>query len=242
MWRVPAIESEPVELDFSGSGQRFSKVTRVTAGGVQLSNALELIDFEADGTQVDVCVCCGFSGCSPGGWAAFRRLGDDVVWTPCWSLMERQGEDEFSAGAFYSYLGAPLFSEAAWSRMRQINRALPAMSELPRLRSREAVRLLQDSAPLHLLGRFPSAPALQRELLLGVASGSLEGEVHVIDAGLRDWWTSDSPVRLLASVSIAPIELLVDSFDVPTWVGVGRHQHTLALLLDGSGALLFDAG
>ena len=156
--------------------------------------------------------------------------------------MEGRGDEDFSPGDFYSVHGAPVFGEAVWNQMRELNRGLPAMSDLPALRAREAVRFQQDSAPLDLLQRFPSAPELRQDLLLGVVTGSLPHEIQAIDACLRAWFASEAPVRPVATEAVVPIELLLDSFDVPTWVGFGRYQESLALLLDGSEPMLLDAG
>ena len=89
------IEASAVELDFSSSGQGRRAATAVSAAGIRLFNAIELVDVEPSATQVEVCECCGFPHCSPGGWVAFRRIGERVVWVPAWDEMEK-GEWEMS--------------------------------------------------------------------------------------------------------------------------------------------------
>ena len=93
MWRIDEIVAAPVELDFSSSGGGRRAATAVTTAGDCLFNAIELVDVEPTITQVQVCVCCGIPHCAPGNWVAFRRIGEDVVWVPAWSEMEK-GEFE----------------------------------------------------------------------------------------------------------------------------------------------------
>ncbi len=104
--------SDAVELDFSSSGQGQRAATAVSAAGIRLFNAIELVDVEPSATQVEVCECCGSPHCSPGGWVAFRRIGERVVWVPAWDEMEK-GEwemSEYSPPSFLTSQGAPVFS------------------------------------------------------------------------------------------------------------------------------------
>ena len=94
MWSVEVIATVPVELDFSSSGQGRRSATAIEAAGVRLFNAIELVDVESAATQVEVWECCGVSHCSPGGWVAFRRIGDKVVWIPAWDEMAKGAWEE----------------------------------------------------------------------------------------------------------------------------------------------------
>ena len=130
MWNVEDLEAVPVELDFSSSGQGRRSATAIETTGVRLFNAIELIDVEATATQVEVCECCGFSHCSHGGWVAFRRIGDRVVWIPAWDRMETGSweQAEYRPPSFLANKGAPA------------NRPMPpVMSRSPRCGRRRGV-------------------------------------------------------------------------------------------------------
>ena len=115
MWRVEDIEAIPIELDFSSSGQGRRSATAIEAAGIRLINAIELVAVEPTATQVEVCECCGYSHCSPGGWIAFRRIGDHVIWIPAWDEMAK-GEwetSEYWPPSFLRSKGAPVFNATA---------------------------------------------------------------------------------------------------------------------------------
>ena len=47
MWSIEDIEASPIELDFSSSGGGRRAATAVSAAGVRLFNAIELVDANA---------------------------------------------------------------------------------------------------------------------------------------------------------------------------------------------------
>ncbi|MFK7742723.1 MAG: hypothetical protein AB8H80_20590 [Planctomycetota bacterium] len=108
--------------------------------------------------------------------------------------------------------------------------------------SRDAVRLVQESAPLRLLGGFPERPTLRRELLLGVADGDTQAEFDTVDRWLARCFDAPTAVHLEDAESFTPIEILIDSFQEPTWVGFGRRDGEIGMLVDESLAVVLDAG
>jgi hypothetical protein len=70
--------------DFSSSEQASPQWTRLLCGGVQLTNAIDAVDWlgEWPAVQVELCESCGFAGCESGGYVHVSRLEGDVLWTP----------------------------------------------------------------------------------------------------------------------------------------------------------------
>lgn len=237
MWRVQQIDLVPVRLDFTSSGQGRPSATAVVSEGIKLVNALEFVDVESNLAQVEVCECCGFSHCSPGGWVAFRQLGECVAWFPVWSGLEHTPWEagEYSPPCYVQKSGAPLLSAVIWDRLREVNQRLPPAHALPSLTTRELIRLLQSSAPGQVLGTYPGTPHIHRDLLLAVTEGELMIEADAVDGCLQEHVTHDLPVApLIDNPEVRPIEFWLDLPGTPAWTGFARHGDEVIFLLDGS--------
>jgi hypothetical protein len=235
MWRIDTLERIAVELDFSSSGGSRHASTAIHAGDVRLINALDLVEFDPGGTQVQVCSYCGISHCEPGNWAVLRRLGEFVVWVPAFAQMEAGDweRQEYSPPGFMASLGAPCFSPAAWQQLRASRQGVPDLSELPPLSSHEAVRALQWSAPRRVLGTYPAKPQLHREALVAVTDGVLEHEVRAVNDALSWFFDSQGPIQILPSSGIVShIEFWLELPGVPAWRAFGRADTGVVMVVD----------
>lgn len=238
MWHVDDIEATP-QLDFAPEceANRLGRRTasQVASEGSRLCNLLELVEFKRGATQVEICVGCGFSGCSPGGWVAVRRIGERVVWLPAWDEMEKGGWEmfEFSPPSYMKTQGTPLFSRACWDRLRGIHDGVPRLEELPPIGSRGAARLCQWSAPGGVLGEFPAEPRLRRDMLVIVTEGEVDTEADAIDDSLQKWFRNPQPMRPVpADCLVSPIEFWLDLPRNPAWQSFGRLQEGVCCLVD----------
>lgn len=59
MWQIKNPEVKPATLDFSSSEQGKLQVSQLFSDGVELINALELVDWDSEDTQFLVCESCG---------------------------------------------------------------------------------------------------------------------------------------------------------------------------------------
>lgn len=235
MWWLSDLQPAPYVLGEGSSGTGPYAVTAVFADGVPLINGIEAIEVLADGTQVHVCDDCGTPGCAPGGWVSFRRIGPTVLWLPAWEWME-EGDDakrEFGPPSYLRDVGIPALSTDLWERLRRLVGELPAFEAVPALSSREAVRMCQWSAPGRLLGRFPSAPALRRELVLAVTRGERRAELDAIDACLSRHLEADWPLSVVRPPrDVQPVELWIDVPGTPGWTGFGHAGGRTCLMFD----------
>ncbi|MGH7393729.1 MAG: hypothetical protein ACREM3_30375 [Candidatus Rokuibacteriota bacterium] len=241
MWSVEDIELVPVELDFSSSGQGRRAATAITAGGVRLINAIELVDVEPAATQVEVCEGCGFSHCSPGGWVTFRRIGHNVVWLPAWDAMEKGAweSSEYRPPSFLATKGAPIFRVANWERLRALHGGLPLCEEVPSINSRETARLCQWSAPGRVLGEHPSEPRVRRDLVIAVTDGDLSTEIGAVDRSLQEHFGALDPMDLAAeNAAPDPVEFWLDLPGTPGWKGFAHLEDQVCFLLNGTMALV----
>lgn len=244
MWKVEHLEAVPIELDFSSSGQGRRSATAIETAGVRLVNAIELIDVGATATQVEVCESCGISHCSRGGWVAFRRIGDRVVWIPAWDRMETGAweQSEYTPPSFMATKGVPVFGTATWERLRAFHGSLPACEDLPWLNSRETARLCQWSAPGRVLGEYPAAPRLRRDLLIAVTDGDVPAEASGVDICLHTHFGAVQQMALVpGDAEVKPIEFWLDLVGTPGWTSFGHVGRNICFLVDGRVALVRDA-
>jgi hypothetical protein len=217
---IESIQKKMIELDFSSSNQGRVRVTSIEASEIRLINALELVKFDPESTQVFVCEECGITHCKPGGWVTIRRMGNGVVWIPYWSGMEKGDfeEQEYQPPGFFKTQGMPIFAERAWEEIRSLRKDFLRHRELVALDSKEAVRLIQWTAPGNVLGEFPDEPKLRRNLLIAVTQGEINDKADHVDASIKDFLTK--PVMLdslICDETVIPIEFHLDLPGVPSW-------------------------
>ncbi len=243
MWHIASIEAVEVELDFTSSGRGRYPATAIDVDGIRICNAIEWVDVESDATQVEVCECCGFSQCAPGGWVAFRRIGDRVVWIPAWGAMAKGNWEasEFGPPAYLRKRGAPIFSAAIWEELRSLHSDLPACADLPGIDSREAARMWQLSAPGRELGEYPLEPRLRRDRLDTVTAGDLAAVADRVDACLRAHF---EVVRTMVFVpdcaAVRPIEFWCELPGTPNWTAFAHVADNVCFLLDDGTALIHE--
>lgn len=241
IWNIQNIETVVIEPDFSRSGRNFSPVTAIEADGVRLINALEQIRVERETTQVEVCESCGIPHCAPGGWVSLRRIGDRAIWIPAYERMESNGwtESEYRPPSFFWTRGIPLFSAESWERLCSFQKEIPAVHALEWINSRETARLSQDLAPGHLLGEFPSEPAINRDFIVSVTDGNLEAEADAVDRCLQEHYRTVRPMAIAPGHSIEiPIEFWIDQPGYPGWAGFVRKGVSVCFLIEGLSALI----
>ncbi len=234
MWRIESIQYLDRVLDFTSSGQGQRKVTALHADGACLVNALSLLEFADDGCclQIRICEDCGVTHCQPGGWICARRLGGSVLWIPCFEAMESDpnGASEFAPPFFER--GMPYFRPEKYGELRGRAPGFPALENIPRLRSRDAVRVLQMDAPGRVLGQFPARPSVRADSLIASDTGDLPRDLEALQAGLAEAWELDLPLAEIRGAS--PVSFFVDIAGTPRWTPAGRNLDATVLALDDS--------
>jgi hypothetical protein len=188
----------------------------IIADGTVLLNAVSFVDVsDPNRVQVHVCEHCGFTHCESGGWVAFRRLGDQVLWMPCFDAM---AADDFDAREYRppdSWPAWPVFGAEEYLRLRALVPELSESELIPPLRSRTAARLLQHDAPGRALGHFPDAPRLRRDLVVSSGYGDVAAQVASLESTLADAWTNDSLVSVVEAGE--PVTFYLDLPGTPGW-------------------------
>ena len=146
MWRIANFELRPATLDFTASEQGWRKVTQLFADGVQIINAVELVDWDAERVQFLICEQCGFEHCEPGGWVSVRRRDSSVFILPStdYVLAEQDADrNEYSPPQYLKERGVAYFDRTTYETLRTQHPSFPAFETIRELNNREA-ELLND--------------------------------------------------------------------------------------------------
>lgn len=180
MWKIENPKFEEITLDFSSSEQGKFPATRLVSEGVEIINAIELIEWEDNVIQVFVCDHCGTVRCASGGWITLRSSGDLVLLMPAYEAMNEDSwsQTEFSPPYFIRKNGAAYFDKQIYESLREQITELPKFEKIKPLQMREAMWLVQLNAPLQILGE-PSTLEIDRRKF-DFAVGASEGEAKEI--------------------------------------------------------------
>lgn len=239
MWLIDIFESATTTLDFKSSGQGWYQATTIRRGDTELINALELVHFDPDETQVRICEQCGTNGCDWGNWISIRRLALDwVVWLPVWPKLEAGGRsrEKFSPPRFMVRRGTPCFTREAWDELRLLDADAPEIRSIPPVEPRDLARLVQWSAPEGVLGAAPSPPAIRRKIVLAVSVGELGSEADAVDRALDSLFSNQGKLEICKPVAkVEPIEFHLYLPRTPTWSPFVRWKGVIGLpLTDGA--------
>jgi hypothetical protein len=222
MWCIEDLQLRPIAFDFQSSGQGVHHGRSLYADGTMIVNDIDLADLTSSSCQVIVCDECGTIGCASGNWVVMRRLGAGVIWIPDFGRM-LVGDFEQWQAAPAGYLrsrGVPLFAGASLARLQSIVPSL-SVEAMPRLRVWEAARLLQWEAPGNVLGRFPEAPVLRKEIVLASHPGERTDRCRDLDRLLAGVERSDLAVDVSPSASTV-ISFYLDLPGTPEWQPIAQ--------------------
>ena len=209
-------------MDFTSSGQSHFQATRLVSDGVELMNALELMDWDDDKVQVSICGHCGTVGCSSGGWIVFRSAGDLVLLMPAFDAMrdDNWSRTEFSPPYFVQDKGTAYFDKQTYESLSEQFFSFPPLEKICPLQMREAIWLVQSSAPLRMLGE-PATLDIDRrkfDFVIAAMEGDPKEHLRQAESLLRENFENKSATRLR---SLSPDEesvwLFLDAAEFIDW-------------------------
>jgi len=218
-------------MHFSSSGQGSVPVTSIYADNENLSNAIELIDFDDDPIQFQVCDHCGYPGCASGGWLSPRKLGQLVFLMPAFEKMDMGSWEatEFAPPYFTNLRGSILLSDGSFGEFKKLAPKVPNLEQIALVTSYELCRLLQWEAPFRVLGKYPSSLTFRRELL---STTSLPDDDEAIEILLSFFRSLESGEKTMALTTIEASDerpsFFLDAADFIEWNPIvikadGRH-------------------
>lgn len=176
---VNSIETKSKKFDFSWSEQGEFVCNALWVNGLELLNAIELLDFEGGSFQTHLCSCCGVEGCESGSWAALRSFGDYILLVPA---IERMSEGswertEYSPPYFLRKYGVPAFTKQQYEGLVLTYAKLPQVNLIRDLSNAELLTVLQMEAPGRILGEIAEPVKLNPEPIIAVEEGQLDLEI-----------------------------------------------------------------
>jgi hypothetical protein len=216
-----APELVPWRPDFSSSEQGSPPWTRLVCNGEQLTNAINAVDWldKEPAVQVELCECCGFAGCTTGGYVHVSRLGSLLLWTPPHvDLSDPFEASQYRASDPVRRHGAVAIKVDDWDRWRRQFDRLPAADEFPQTLRRDLLAAWRGEA--QIFRQFDSPDDLvdlARQRAVAADPSSLEGALAQIEM-VAGWLWADPDVvvdgSLVNAVSEgAAVETIY--FDVP---------------------------
>lgn len=229
---IRTINTKPIQLDFSSSGQGKISATALYFDENQFFNAIELLDFDGEQFQTQTCNCCGFAGCSSGSWVSIRRCDDYVMFIPA---IEAMGEgkwekEEYSPPYFLRKYGAPALSEFLYNELTTLCPNLPSINGMPYLSKTDGLAILQLEAPGYILGNIGDEVQLNREHIIAVSEGNLEDEISVLE-NLIEISQSNAEQRIDTKFE-KKIEFILDLPNFPSWSPYGYKSNVEHLIID----------
>lgn len=237
MWRIDEPTIERATLNFTSSSQGRPQVSQLKSGGVILMNALELMEWSPERTQVIVCDSCGIPSCESGGWVNLRRTTDRVLLIPPFDEIEQDNwsRDEYRPPRYLQDIGTPYFELPAYESLVARDIGFPVVNEIALLQMREAVRLAQREMPYQIFGEPPEVRLTREKASLVIAASEGEGPEHLskIEEILKTNYESRDAVTLRKpNTDERIIYLFLDADEFTEWAALVKNDRGQLLLLD----------
>jgi hypothetical protein len=234
MWQIKNPQLKPSTLDFSSSGQGTRPVWQLFADGVELINALELVDWELEETQFLVCEECGQTGCKVGGWVSVRKSDSRVFFLPAWDYVwgDYEDKEEYGPPIYLKKHGLAYFELSTYESLRSTHPSFPPIDEIHPLNLREATLLFHWDAPDQVLGDPPEVH-VRGDIVVGASEGNSAEYLQQIENLIECQYKAESPAQMRPiSSSERVITLYLESFEFREWKALVFDGSAYRLLLD----------
>ena len=219
MWQIKNTELKPSTLDFGSSGQGTCPVWQLFSEGIELINALELVDWDPEQTQFLICEECGYTFCKSRDWVSVRKSESLVLILPASSYVwgEREDKDEYSPPSYLRSHGIPYLEFSTYENLRSEHSSFPSIDQIQQLNLREATLLFQWNAPDGVLGE-PPAIRVRGDIVVGSSEGDYSEHLRRMENLLETHYRTESAAQLRSlRESERVISLYLDSVEFREW-------------------------
>ena len=227
MWQIKDTELKPSTLDFGSSGQGTFPVWELFSEGIELINAVELVNWDSEETQFLICEECGYTFCKSRDWVSVRKSESLVLILPASSYVWGESEDkhEYSPPSYLRTRGIPYLEFSTYEDLRSKHSSFPSIDQIQPLNLREAALLFQWNAPDRVLGEPPAIHA-RGDIVVGSSEGDHSEHLLRIENLIESHYRTESVAQLRSlKESERVISLYLDSVEFSEWN---------ALVFDGS--------
>lgn len=236
MWSIENPTIVKASLDFTSSGQGFREVSQLKFGEIVLMNALELMDWSDDLTQVFVCAQCGYPGCESGNWINLRISGNYVFFMPAFDDWESD-KTEYGPPKYLRKNGTPYFTLDKYKSLVELNLDFPIPENIRKLEMRDAIRIAQFEMPYRIFGESPKVELTKRKAELVIASSDREHQeyLQIIDKILRENYENKSQALIRKPLpDEETVSLFLDATEFTEWHALARKDGKYKLLIEES--------
>lgn len=242
MWRIENPELRRHTLDFTSSEQGLRKFTQLLVDGVELSNALELLEWRNGETQFLICSGCGIEGCKRGDWVRVRRSDSLILLLPAFDYVwaERDyDQTEYFPPSYLTQRGVAYFDRPTYEGLRSRYEVLrpkhdpfPPFEEIRQLSVKEATLVFHWDAPAAVLGAPPLVQPCH-ELVVGSSEGSAVEYVKVLEELIKQQYEDESPAVLRPlSSDERVVSIYLDASEFIDWQALAFDGVRYRLLVD----------
>jgi hypothetical protein len=234
MWQIKNPEIKPATLDFSSSGQGRLQASQLFADGIEIINALELVDWDGEKIQFLICEACGFTRCKSGDWVSLRRSGPLILILPAREAItgESRETEEYRPPYYLRQKGIAYFHTSTYEDLRSQHSAFPAVEKFRQLSVQEATLLYHWGVPAHVLGEPPHIN-IRRDIVLASSEGDhVEYIKQVEDVMLRQYKDESTTALRDLLDGEKVITLFLDAEEFIEWDALAYDGSAYRLLVD----------
>lgn len=197
MWQIKDPQVKAVTLDFSSSEQGLRQAHQLVADGVELINAIELVEWDSEDTQFLICDACGITHCKPGDWVSLRRTDSLVLILPSSDYVwpEDSNKDEYRPPDYIKKRGIAYLDLATYESLRSRSSSFPQSDYIRPLSLREATLLFHWEAPQRFLGEPPEV-RVDRDSVIGASEGDYVDHLKRIETLMHLRYADNAPAQL----------------------------------------------
>jgi hypothetical protein len=235
MWQLKNPEVRPATLDFSSSGQSRLQVSQLYVDGVEIINAIELVDWDHQKIQFLICEACGMTNCKSGDWVSLRRSDSLILLLPPFEAVgESRDSEEYRPPYYLRQNGVAFFEAASYEALRSDNPSFPPVEQIRFLSVQEATWLYHWNAPAHVL-RTPPDLRVRSDVVLAASEGEHLDYINQLEDLIQKQYQDESPANLRPILKGEKvITLFLDAEKFIEWDALIYDGSSYRLLIDST--------